>query len=110
MSTRKGGWGPYEFTRAASDEVHLSQQSFRVVWAIALLPGKRPGVWFWTAQVVDAAGESDPSIVVRYQAEWPNSKAQTFEAFLYSCCFAVARCVESWAVSEGAERERARQA
>jgi hypothetical protein len=110
MSSRKGNWGPYEFTRAASDEVLLSQQSYRVVWAISLLPSKRAGVWYYTAQVVDPGAEPDMAVVVRYQAEWPNSKAQTFEAFLYSCCFAVARCVEAWAVQEGAEKARARQA
>ena len=110
MSTRKGSWGPYEFTRAASDEVQISQVSYNVTWEIACLPSKRPGVWYVTVAVLDTQGRAVPPTVVRYQAEWPNSKHQTFEAFLYGVCYSAARMVEQWALGEGAERERARQA
>lgn len=110
MSSRKGSWGPYEFTRAASEEVLLSQASYNVTWAIACLPTKRAGVWALTVQVLDTKGRAVPPTVVRYQAEWPNSTTQSFEAFLYGLCHRTARMVEEWAVGERAEQERARQA
>lgn len=110
MSTRKGSWGPYEFTRAASEEVLLSETSYNVTWAIACLPTKRLGVWRVTVKVLDTSQGGLCDTAVSYEAEWPNSRQQSFEAFLYGLCYCTARMVEEWAVEWRARRERARQA
>jgi len=108
MSVRRGGSGPYEFNAAAWDEVHESERSWRVKWAIAYLPTQRRGVWKMSVQVIDLARGTDPVPVVRYEAEWPNSRAQAFEAFSYATCYAVARMVENWGHQWAAEQARAR--
>jgi len=108
MSLKKGDRGAFEFTAAAWDEVELSQHSFKVVWAVACLPTKRRGVWKVSIQVVDRRPGADPVPIVRYEAEWPNVRAQSYEAFLYGTCHCAARMVEEWALQWGAEEARAR--
>lgn len=108
MSTRKSGLSPYEFTAAAHDEVRSSEHNFRVVWAISCLPTERRGVWNVHIQVIDVARGASTLPVARYEAQWPNATPQTFEAFLYSTCYKVARMVEAWGLQWAAEQARAR--
>ena len=107
MSSRKGNWGPYEFTRAAYDELHTSERSYRVRWALAFGTTSQRGVWAINIKVLDAREGAQPVPVVRYQVEWPNARAESFEACLYGSCHRVARMVEQWALQWGAEAARA---
>lgn len=108
MSRGKTTYSPYEFSRAAWEEVCESERSWRVKWAIAFLPTSQRGVWKMSIQVIDLARGTDPVPVVRHEAEWPNSRAQAFEAFCYSTAHCVARMVEEWGAQWAAEQARAR--
>lgn len=108
MSRSKSGAGPFEFTRAAWEEIRLSEHAYNVSWETELTPSKQLGVWVVRTRVYDTAPGALPVPVVRYQAEWPSARVQSFEAFLYGVCHCCARMVEEWSVGALAERERAR--
>lgn len=107
MSSRKGSWGPYEFTRAAYDEAEQSERAYGVLWSVILRRTQQRGVWGISIAVYDSRGDAQPVPVVRYQQDWPNSRAESFEACLYGSCHRVARMVEQWALQWGAEAARA---
>jgi hypothetical protein len=110
MSRGKSSYGPLEFTTAARDEVRINEHGANVAWETSLAPHDRRGIWIVSTKVYDRRTEADPVPVVRYASEWPNSRAQSFEAHLYTHCHVVARMVEEWTLVWASEEARARGA
>ena len=98
MSKNKGGWGPYEFTRSAFDEAMESERSLRVHWFFSLEMSAQRGIWVLHIDVYGDAGKKEHIRAAVYQWEWPNAQSMTFESFLYTSCYRVARMVEAWAL------------
>lgn len=74
---------------------------------IALWPSSRRGVFYWEARALQTDGDGAERTICRVQAEFPNSRAETLEAFLYSLVTKLAHCVDSRRADEAAQREKA---
>lgn len=104
MSKGRIGNEDAEFIRAAFEEWHTSERSYRVHWECEVSPAGRWGILIASCRVYDTLREGRAAPVVSCTLEWPNSKPQAFGAFLYGLCHRVARQVEAWALEDARAR------
>lgn len=107
MSRGKGSEGAYTFTRAAYDEMRDCEVGYAVKWSVTLGSSFQRGVWSLLIEVRPLSHLGGRP-VVSYEATWPNSQAQTFEAFLYAAMHRTSRMVEAWA-TDGFKLDASRQ-
>lgn len=95
MSSRaKGGWGDYEFTRAAYDEQRHAEREFSVWIEVRLHTTYQRGVY-------ELVLESKPLLVQDYhlhhavKCTFPNSDMVRFESLLYQQMYKLCRMLES---------------
>jgi len=101
MSQRKGDGGAYAFTRAAYDEVRDSEIMYAVHFDLRLETGYQKGIWCVRIRAMDLLDNAGGRKMASWEGTWPNSMAQTFEAFLYGAVHRVARMVEEVRNREG---------
>ena len=107
MSGRsRGGWGDYEFTRAAYDEQRHAEQEFSISIEARLHTTYQRGVY-------ELVLESKPLMVQDYhlrhtvKTRFPNGDMVRFEGLLYQQMYKLCRMVESAHLD--AQRQQAKQ-
>lgn len=89
------------FTRAAEDEKRDSEYLWLVSWRMELLDTEQRGVYCLIITVRNLEDRPTAKPVVTYAANWPNSTAISFAAFLYQCSHKTYNMVQEWAQSQG---------
>lgn len=74
---------------------------------LVLWPSSRLGVFVWEARSHRLCPDGAERVVCRVQAEFPNSRAETLEAFLYSLMTRLMHCVDAHKADEAARGEKA---
>jgi hypothetical protein len=95
------------FGKAAWDVVVDLAADGKTRVEVAMWPSSRPGVFVWEAKAQEMQPDSSEWCVCRVQADFPNARAETLEAFLYSLAVKLAHCVQSRNASEVSQRVKA---
>lgn len=74
---------------------------------LVLWPSQRCGVFVWEARSHRLCDDREERVVCRVQAEFPNARAETLEAFLYSLMTKLMHCYEAYLANEAAHRKAA---
>lgn len=102
MSVKKS-WSVWAvFGQAAWDTAVDMAAHGDVHAVVALWPSSRRGVFYWEARALQTLPDSTERTICRVQAEFPNSRAETLEAFLYSLVTKLAHCVDAYRADEAA--------
>jgi len=107
MSKQKNGsMDPYQFSRAAYDEMRDAEVSYSVKFTYTLTSSAQKGVWFLVVRVAPIVeGETHKNHLT--QSVWPNASATSFEAELYRATYRIVRMLEN-AVADYERVESAR--
>lgn len=100
MSGKPKANNPYEFTRAAWDEMRDAEFSLSMVGEIRLDTTSQKGVWLLYVAFAAIERPTSDGVVCSWSGSWPNSMAQTFEAFLYSAVHRAVRMAEQYRLDE----------
>lgn len=98
-------WGV--FGRAAWETLTDLKMDYDVDVNLGLWPSYRRGVFIFEAVATKVMSGGEGHDICRVQAEFPNSRSETVEAFLYSLTTKIAHCVQAWEASAAVEREKA---
>lgn len=104
MSVSKSGSNWAVFGQAAWEQVIDLEKGHDVHVSIDLYASARRGVFIWEIRAVRIVENKPAQVICRVQAEFPNSRAETLEAFLYSLTVKLAHCVEARAADEAVRR------
>jgi hypothetical protein len=107
MSVKQSGSNWAVFGQAAWEMAVDLEKGHKLAVHVAMFPTARRGVFVWAAAAQGDGMKGAASEICRVQAEFPNSRAETLEAFLYSLMVKLAHCVEAKAASEAVDRAKA---
>lgn len=107
MSVKQSGSNWAVFGQAAWEMAIDLETGHQVAVRVGMFPTARRGVFVWEAAAQGTGIGGPTSDICRVQAEFPNARAETLEAFLYSLMVKLAHCVEAKAASEAVDRVKA---
>jgi hypothetical protein len=107
MSSRGSSSNWAVFGKAAWDVVVDLASDGKTRVELAVWPSFRSGVFIWEAKAMEMQPDSAEWCVSRVQAEFPNARAETLEAFLYSLVTKLAHCVQARNASDASQKVKA---